>query len=162
MTTPRALLPGKTSKTGKKSSKKRPRGLPFAKGGDPRRQPGHGPEKGAPNAGRPTNEFILRMMGLAATPVPEQILREIDEHVSTRLAAYHPTVWAMFMRLRLEAWREVCDRGYGRPVQPVAVDTEATRRQVLKTLSNEELIAALHTLDSATAHAEAQAESEVS
>jgi hypothetical protein len=152
MTTPKLLPPKSSAKGQRKTRKPRGRGLPFQGKDDPRNGHGHGPPKG--EGGRPTNEFLLRMEGLANLPIPEEILKPLDERVARRLAA-KPALLMSFMRLRLEAWRDVCDRRHGRPVTPIAVDTEATRRQVLKSMTNEELIAALHTLDSAAAHAEA-------
>lgn len=60
-TTPSDTL-GIVDKSTKKTSQ--PRGKPFVKG-DPRIQRGKGPAKGAPNAGRPPNEWNARMEALA-------------------------------------------------------------------------------------------------
>jgi hypothetical protein len=51
----------------KKSAKPRGKGVPFAKGGDPRQ--GRGPAPGAPNAGRPPDEFKAMLAGLASWDV---------------------------------------------------------------------------------------------
>jgi hypothetical protein len=145
VTTPKALpAPKKRARNGAKGAKKAPRGLPFAKGDDPRRGDQHAAGK---MGGRPTNDFVLRMQGLALTPVPEEILRDIDAAVAMGLLQRHPQVWMQLERLRLEAWREVCDRGHGRPITPIALDTDATRRQVLKSLTFEELLANIKTID---------------
>lgn len=47
-----------------KSARKSVVGRPFKKGGDPRQ--GRGPKKGAPNAGRPPDEFKARLAQLAS------------------------------------------------------------------------------------------------
>ena len=54
-------------KSVKKSAKPRGPGRPFQKGGDPRS--GRGPAKGAPNAGRPPDEFKAMLAGLASWDV---------------------------------------------------------------------------------------------
>src|SRR5688500_455232 len=100
-----------TRKSAKKSAPQRGRprgertapGRPFVAGADPRR--GRGPAKGAPNAGRPPDEFKEMCRRLLADPRAERAVAEIlcDKN--------HPAFATM--------WRAVSDRAYGRPTQPL-------------------------------------------
>ena len=81
-------------------------GKPFEPGADPRR--GRGPKKGAPNAGRPPNEFKEMMRALASRPA-----------VMTRLKKLLGTSAKVPDDVFLKALKEVADRGYGKAVQPV-------------------------------------------
>ncbi len=71
---------------------------------DPRR--GRGPKKGAPNAGRPTDEFKRLMQGFA-TSLDAQ--RGIED--ALRAGAKHPAF--------LGALKHVTEHGYGKPTQDV-------------------------------------------
>lgn len=91
---------------GGKSAKKSAPGKPFEKGKDARR--GKGPPKGAPNAGRPPNEFKEMMRALASRPAVMQRLKKL-------LGTSKQVPDDVF----LKALKEVADRGYGKAVQPV-------------------------------------------
>lgn len=84
------------------------RGRPFQKGHDSRR--GRGPRKGAPNAGRPPDEFKAALAALVSREETlaalEAILRNPD----------HPHF--------IQALRYASDRGYGLPTQSLKVEDE--------------------------------------
>lgn len=148
---------GLPEKRANSAGKPRSAGVPFKQGYDPRR--GHGPEKG--HGGRPTNAYVLRMAGLADLAIPEEILQPIDPAVADLLQRRHPAVWTMLMHLRLEAWLAVSDRSHGRPALGAASESDAARREKLRGMSSEELIAALRFLDAQQAEAEEVEEPEV-
>lgn len=98
----------------------------FQPGPDPRR--GRGPKKGAPNAGRPRNEFKQEMRALAS-----------DEAVLTRLRQllWQCTDPTTFIR----ALAFTTEHGYGKATQPIAaVRDDAADLEELRHLSDEELV----------------------
>lgn len=106
-TKPRNLkgMTGKrVDKSAPKSAPKTATGVPFQKGGDPRQ--GRGPAPGAPNAGRPPDEWKARLRAMASRD-------EVLAHVETVLmdGPAHP----FFDR----ALQYVTDHGYGRATQPI-------------------------------------------
>ena len=90
----------------RKSARKSAPGKPFEHGEDPRR--GRGPAKGAPNAGRPPDKFKEAMRGIADRP-----------DVLKRLKKLTGTAKSVGDDVFLKAFKEVADRGYGKPAQPV-------------------------------------------
>lgn len=94
-----------TNKSAQKSARRNGRapGVPFARGSDSRR--GRGPQKGAPNAGRPAGEFKEFCRRLLAAPKAEKELQSVLED------SRHPAYAAL--------WRAVSDRAYGKAVQAV-------------------------------------------
>lgn len=94
-------------KTSKKSNAKH--GKPFVKG-DPRIQRGKGPAKGAPNAGRPRDEWKARLQAMASRD-------EVLDHVSSVLlqGPEHP-----FFAKALEY---VTDHGYGKAASSLDLTT---------------------------------------
>ncbi len=88
----------------RKSANKSPPGVPFSGKDDPRN--GRGPKKGAPNAGRPRNEFVEWCQQVVSDPKcksqVEAILRDKK----------HPAFATM--------WRAVGERAHGKPVQPIS------------------------------------------
>ena len=97
----------------KKSAAKSAPGKPFAKGGDPRQ--GKGPAKGAPNAGRPPDEFKRRMQALASK---DEALEYLDE-LLTKPKGRGKTKVGADPQTFLKAFKETADRGYGKAVQPL-------------------------------------------
>lgn len=91
---------------GGKSAAKSAPGKPFEKGGDPRQ--GKGPKKGAPNAGRPPDEFKRMMRALASR-----------KDVVARLRKLTGKSKKVSDELFLKAWEKITDRGYGKAVQPL-------------------------------------------
>ena len=97
----------------------------FVKGGDPRQ--GRGPAKGAPNAGRPPNEFRQRMQQLASREEGLRLLEEIllgegavrvlEEQ--TDATGKVTKVIAVDGELYLKAREHVVKHGYGLPAQPI-------------------------------------------
>ncbi|MGI9077580.1 MAG: hypothetical protein ACR2G6_09665 [Gemmatimonadaceae bacterium] len=94
-----------TNKSAEKSASRNGRrlGVPFVRGADSRR--GCGPRKGAPNAGRPPDEFKEYCRRLLATPGVDKEIESVLQDSS------HPAYAAM--------WKTVADRAYGRAVQAV-------------------------------------------
>src|SRR4051812_34750280 len=80
-----------------KSARKSP-GRPFTGADDPRR--GRGPAKGAPNAGRPPDEYKARLRELVGKIEVEQRLEDMLE--------------AKDDRAFLEAYKYCSDKAYGR------------------------------------------------
>lgn len=76
----------------------------FTGGDDPRR--GRGPEKGAPNAGRPRNEFIEWCQKVVSDPKCKAQVEAILKDKK------HPAFATM--------WRAVGERAHGKPVQPIS------------------------------------------
>ncbi len=121
----------KPKKSGKKSAARRPaapgaNAWSFKPGPDPRR--GRGPKKGAPNAGRPRNEFKQEMRALAS-----------DEAVLTRLRQllWQCTDPTTFIR----ALAFTTEHGYGKATQPIAaVRDDAADLEELRHLTDEELV----------------------
>jgi hypothetical protein len=97
-------------KSGPKSGRKRPG--TFKKGKDPRR--GRGPSRGAPNAGRPPDEWKKLCQGLASRPEMLTRAQQVLEDPG------HPA-W-------LGAWKFVAEQGYGKPVQPVDATVDGELR----------------------------------
>ena len=89
-----------------KSARKSAGGKPFEKGGDPRQ--GRGPKKGAPNAGRPPDEFKRTMRGIVSRKTVVERLKKL----TGGSAKVTDDVF-------LKAFKEVTDRGYGKAVQPL-------------------------------------------
>ena len=87
-----------------KSAGKTPPGVPFAGKDDPRN--GRGPEKGAPNAGRPPNEWKKLCQGMASRAEMLKTAQKVLKNPA------HPA-W-------LGAWKFVAEQGYGRAVQPIS------------------------------------------
>ena len=87
------------------SSPRRGRGRPFVSG-DPRA--GRGPAPGAPNAGRPPDEFKRIMQGIVSR---DEAVRRLAQ-----LASGEKTVSD---EIFLKAFKESADRGYGKAVQPL-------------------------------------------
>jgi len=83
------------------------RGKPFQPGPDPRR--GHGPEKGAPNAGRPPDEFKRLMASLASR---EETIHALEQILADPSSPHY-----------IQALKFAADRGYGVPTQPVELET---------------------------------------
>jgi len=79
-------------------------GKPFLRGVDPRR--GHGPAKGAPNAGRPPEVFRQELNAMLNSEV---VLTQIRYFLSGAADVTHDQFWKVVMWLS--------DRVYGRPVQ---------------------------------------------
>lgn len=84
-------------------------GVPFAPGPDPRR--GKGPAPGAPNAGRPPDEFKALCAELATGAATLAAVRAILE------SPLHP----QFMH----ALKWATEHGYGRATQPIEQKTDA-------------------------------------
>jgi hypothetical protein len=101
--------PKSGGKSGRSDSRKQNAGH-FAKGGDARQ--GRGPAKGAPNAGRPPDKFKLAMQGIADRPEVLKRLTHLTGPRRTGSAAVPDDVF-------LKAFKEVADRGYGKPAQPI-------------------------------------------
>ena len=81
----------------------------FKPGRDPRRgRTARGPAKGAANAGRPPDKFKEDMRALACR---EDVLRRLRRLLSGSRRVSDD----VFLR----AFKEVADRGYGKPAQPV-------------------------------------------
>lgn len=95
---------------GKSGGKKDRRPGTFQPGEDPRR--GDGPEKGAPNAGRPPDKFKQEMRGIADRPSVVKRLKHLTGPRGKGANAVPDDVF-------LKAFKEVADRGYGKPAQPV-------------------------------------------
>jgi len=83
-------------------------GRPFAVGADPRR--GNGPAKGAPNAGRPRDEWKARLRAMASK---DQVLDHVESALD--MGPAHP-----FFE---KALAYVTDHGYGRASQSLDVTT---------------------------------------
>ena len=96
--------------SGGKSARKSAPGKPFEPGQDPRR--GRGPAKGAANAGRPPDKFKEAMRGIADRPDVLARLKKLTGPRGKGAAAVPDDVF-------LKAFKEVADRGYGKPAQPV-------------------------------------------
>jgi hypothetical protein len=79
-------------------------GTPFLRGVDPRR--GHGPQKGAPNAGRPPEAFRQALNEMLNS---EAVLTQVRYFLSGARDVTHDQFWKVVMWLS--------DRVYGRPVQ---------------------------------------------
>lgn len=123
----------------KKSAAKtavRPSGRVFSEGFDPRR--GRGPQKGAPNAGRPPDEFRALMRELASSPEAIDRLRDIlsgyleyedAEGRMVRIPVDNDTF--------LKAHAHATDRGYGKAQQHLDVTTggESLTRDQIATMS---------------------------
>ena len=96
----------KSTNAREKSARKSARGDPFRRGADPRR--GRGPDRGAPNAGRPPDEWKAQLRGLVGRA-------DVLAHVEAVLAAGpghdHPEFW--------RALDYATDHGYGRATQAV-------------------------------------------
>ena len=95
----------------KKSRKKSPRrgranGGQFQPGGP--QGPGRGPRKGAPNAGRPPDEFKKLMRGVASRTETIRRLRKLAGGAK-----------GVADEIFLKAFKECADRGYGKAVQPL-------------------------------------------
>lgn len=90
-------------KSGEKSGK---RPGTFTGADDPRR--GRGPKKGAPNAGRPPDEFKRIMRGISSRKEVIARLRKLTGKSKT-----------VPDELFLKAWEKITDRGYGKAVQPL-------------------------------------------
>lgn len=88
-----------------KSAGKSVPGKPFETGEDKRR--GRGPKKGAPNAGRPRNEFVREMQSMVWQPAARRRLKKILTSAKTSDDVF------------LKAFKEVADRGHGKAVQPL-------------------------------------------
>ena len=88
-------------------------GIPFKKGHDVRR--GRGPRRGAANAGRPPDEFRAELAQLVSR---DETLRALATILSN---PNHPHF--------VHALKYCADRGYGKPLQGVAVDIQ--QRQVV-------------------------------
>lgn len=99
-------------KSGKKSGKRKQPGA-FKKGGDPRQ--GRGPKKGAPNAGRPPDEFKRRMQAIASK---DETLAYLDE-LTTKARGRGKSRAGADPQTFLKAFKETADRGYGKAVQPI-------------------------------------------
>ena len=82
----------------------------FEKGYDPRR--GHGPAKGALNAGRPPDEFKAQMAALASR---DETLLALETILSD---PNHSSF--------IQALRFATDRGYGRPAPTIDDDKKVT------------------------------------
>lgn len=100
---------------GKKSANKSAPGKPFQSGADQRR--GNGPSKGAPNAGRPPDEFKALCRELATTANTIKAVRAIlkDQDHSQFLQALR---WAS-------------EHGYGKPTQPMEHSATGTLAELL-------------------------------
>lgn len=85
------------------------RGRPFSKGHDVRR--GHGPKRGAPNAGRPPDEFKALLAALASR---EETVRALETILAD---PNHPHF--------IQALKFAADRGYGHPNHNVSLDVPA-------------------------------------
>ena len=79
------------AKLSKKSSGGKPRGKPFVKG-DPRRMQARGPKKGAPNAGRPPDEWKARMRSLRdrwlVAAEAAKVVDDVDHPLYERLGKF--------------------------------------------------------------------------
>jgi hypothetical protein len=89
------------AKSARKSARK---GKPFKKGPDPRR--GRGPAKGAPNAGRPPNEFKAMCRDVASLGAMALLAKKVMKNPK------HPAF--------LTALRWATEHGYGKAVQPIS------------------------------------------
>jgi hypothetical protein len=90
----------------KSAGKSAPSGRPFEPGPDARR--GRGPAKGAPNAGRPPDDFRKRMAALASR---DETLAALGRILSN---SDHPHY--------VQAFKLAADRGYGVPKQTVDLE----------------------------------------
>lgn len=118
----------------KKSARKSaPPGKPFVRGVDPRR--GHGPAKGAPNAGRPPDAFRQELNAMLNS---DEVLTQIRYFLSGAADVTHEQFWKAVMWLS--------DRVYGRPVQelqhsgpsggPIPVELRGYSDEALKRLQD--------------------------
>ena len=94
----------KSGNVDKLSAKSRKPGQ-FVKG-DPRRMQARGPAKGAPNAGRPRNEWIARLQAIASR---DEVLEEVERAL---LAGRSDPFFK-------DALNYVTDHGYGKARQPL-------------------------------------------
>ena len=101
-------------KSARKSASSAP-GKPFKKGRDSRR--GKGPEKGAPNAGRPPNWLRDWCDDLLANPKAKKAVEEILNDSD------HSAFASM--------WKAIADRAHGKPPQSVTHDVGATLEDIL-------------------------------
>lgn len=95
-------------KSARKSA--RSKGRPFTGKDDPRN--GRGPAPGAPNAGRPPDKFKQEMQRMASR---DETLERLDQLTGKRRKGTAGVTDDLFLR----AFKEVADRGYGKPAQPV-------------------------------------------
>jgi hypothetical protein len=91
---------------GKSAEKSAASGRPFETGTDSRR--GRGPAKGAPNAGRPPDEFKRRLAALASGP---ETLRALEQILSDPGHQHF-----------IQALKFASERGYGIPKQTVDLE----------------------------------------
>lgn len=105
-----------------KSAKKSAPGKPFKKGGDPRQ--GRGPQKGAPNAGRPPDEWKEKMRELASR---EDIMAHVEAVLSN---PGHPQ-W-------FNALKWVGENGYGKPGQEITHKGDSTAPLAVKIIGYKE------------------------
>lgn len=109
------------TKSVKKSGKKSGSDGKFASGPDPRR--GRGPEKGAPNAGRPPNWLREWCDDLLASP-------ECKAQVEKVLKNEKHAAFA-------QMWRTISERAHGKPAQAIDVTGNVTvtlRQLVLESM----------------------------
>lgn len=117
-------------KTGQKTRKRQPKGvargtpIPGRHGGTLIAGAGRGPKKGAPNAGRPTDEWKAKLRAMASRD-------EVMAHVETVLMAgpEHP----FFDR----ALQYATDHGYGRATQPIEHSGSVTLESLLAAASGQ-------------------------
>jgi len=98
----------------KKTVRKTAPGIPFRGKKDPRN--GHGPKKGAPNAGRPPEEYLTWLRGVIESP---ECRRAVQATLSD---SNHPA----FAKL----YAACSDRSYGKPLQEVQASGDVTIRVV--------------------------------
>lgn len=108
--------------------------------------------------GRPSNEFREFLAELLGSSKLRESLRQIAEmnlpEIASRRA--HEAVRAAHLLLDFASW--AADRVEGRATLPVVVDSEGSRRQALRAMTDVQLVALLATLNAEQAEAEQEPE----
>lgn len=98
----------------KKTARKTAPGIPFKGKADPRN--GHGPKKGAPNAGRPPEEYLTWLRGVLESQKCRKAIQTVLEDPE------HPAFTKLYATCG--------DRSYGKPLQEVQASGDVTIRVV--------------------------------
>ncbi len=108
---------------------------------------------GNAGGGRPPNEFREWLREhILLNPKFRENLQRIAEIDLAQWGSRRADLALRAASLLLQLGSFAADRVEGRPMQPITVDSDAARREVLRAMTNEELIAHLHTVESAAAH----------
>lgn len=106
----------------------------FQPGPDPRR--GRGPAPGAPNAGRPPNEFAARCREIADREQLLEMAAKIATGKEGEIVTIGGTTNAMVSKPtdRIAATKLILAYGHGQPVQPVDLDATVPHEDALDAL----------------------------